>query len=204
MLHYTSAKIISMSDTREKLGEAEYFYQQMKTAFIEGRSEYVYLINAFVSASRSVTFVMQKEYAKSEGFTDWWSNNEAKKTQSFDSFNSLRTITEHQRLVNKSGHVWGATFNFGEGIESKDGIVKVGFNFEGSKPTAHVIATNEDGSEREVEDIAGEIKEDIIITEYRSDTKKEVKIESFFKEADSYFEAIKQIVSDCEAKFGIK
>lgn len=198
-----SATMVSMSETRKKLGEAEYFYKQMKATFNEGRPEYIYLINAFVSASRSVTFVMQKEYSKAEGFIDWWDNNEVKKSQNFDSFNSLRTITEHQRLVDTSGHVWGATFNFGEGLESKDGVVRVGFNFEDSQPTAHVVVIDEDGKEREVDGVAGEVKEDIVITEYRSDTDKEVKTEAFFKQAETYFDAIKKIVNECEAKFGV-
>lgn len=191
------------SDTREKLGEATYFIKKMRAAYESNQPEYIYLMNAFISAARSVTFVMQKEYARIKGFKEWWEQNEAKKSPAFENFNELRTITQHQKMINRSGTVWGATFNFGEGLESKDGVVKVGFSFEGEKPAAHVYITDPDGKEREVDGIASEVREDFVITEYHDEKKKEVKIESFLKEAETYFNVVQQIVSECESKFGI-
>jgi hypothetical protein len=192
------------SDTRDKLGEAVYFGKQMKVAFESNQADYIYLMNAFISAARSVTFVMQKEYAHAEGFKDWWENNNTKKSQSFSNFNALRTVTEHQKMISQSGRVWGATFNFGEGLQSKDGIVKAGFNFEGGQPTAHVYVTDEDGTEREVPGVASVVRQDIVITEYHDDRKEEVKIESFLAEAEKYLIAVEAIVNECEANFGTR
>src|ERR1700733_14353832 len=31
-----------------------------------------YNLNAFLSAARSVTFLLQKEYSKIDGFAEWW------------------------------------------------------------------------------------------------------------------------------------
>ncbi len=191
------------SDTREKLGEATYFNEQMRAAFRDNKSEHIYLMNAFISAARSVTFVMNKEYAYIEGFKDWWKSNEIIKSPSFEKFNALRTITEHEKTVSRSGTVFGATFNFGDGLESKDGVVMAGFDFEGDRPTAFVRTINQDGSEREVDGIASEVREDFNVTAYHDHGKKEVKIESFLSEAETYFMAVKKIVSECESKFGI-
>jgi hypothetical protein len=55
-----------ISDTRFKLQEAEYFLNQMKKT-ADDMTEFIFNQIAFVSAARSVTFVMQKEYKKSEG-----------------------------------------------------------------------------------------------------------------------------------------
>lgn len=191
------------SDTTEKLGEAIYFHVQMKAAFEENRPEYIYLANAFISAARSVTFVMNKEYAHVKGFKAWWKNNEDINSPLFEKFNTLRVITEHEKMVSQASVRFGTTFNFGTGLESKDGVVLAGINFEGDKPTAFVHTINEDGSERAVDGVAGEVERDFTITEYHKDGKKEVKIESFLADADAYFEKIKQMVNECESKFSL-
>jgi hypothetical protein len=193
-----------MSDTREKLGEATYFYNQMVGAHSSGDPNHIYLMNAFISAARSVTFVMEREYANAEGFKQWWTTNKQKVEPAFSRFNDLRTITEHQKVINRSGNVWSATFNFGEGVDSKDGVVKVGFNFEGDKPRAFVLTTDENGKNRELDGIAGPLQEDFIVTEYRSDNKTKIKIDSFLKDARTYFETLNQIIDECEKMFHIQ
>jgi hypothetical protein len=56
----------SISNTMFKLHEAAYFLNQMKKT-VDNRTEFIFNLIAFVSAARSVTYVMQKQYKKSEG-----------------------------------------------------------------------------------------------------------------------------------------
>lgn len=58
---------VNMSDTREKLQESEYFLGLMTLTQAE-RDTFKYNLSAFLSASRSVTLIMQKEYDRISGF----------------------------------------------------------------------------------------------------------------------------------------
>jgi hypothetical protein len=50
-----------VSDTRFKLQEAEYFLEQMKNN-VDNYAHFAFNLSAFVSATRSVTLVMQYQY----------------------------------------------------------------------------------------------------------------------------------------------
>jgi len=52
-----------MSDTRQKLEEAKYFFK--------------YNLSAFLSAARSVTLIMQKEFGKVSDFKDWYTEKQS-------------------------------------------------------------------------------------------------------------------------------
>jgi hypothetical protein len=65
----------AVSNTRFKLQEAEYFFDQMKKNVSE-KNHFIFNLIAFVSAGRSVTFVMQDEYTIKVGtFAKWYSKN---------------------------------------------------------------------------------------------------------------------------------
>lgn len=53
----------------EKLQEAEYLLAGVAS---ENGLEFQFNLNAFVGASRSVTFVMQKSMARVPGFAEWY------------------------------------------------------------------------------------------------------------------------------------
>ncbi|MFC1968072.1 hypothetical protein ACFLVX_01610 [Chloroflexota bacterium] len=59
-------------------------------------------LNAFVSASRSVTLVMQKELKSVRGFKDWYDKkkHEMSRDPDFKFFNTLRVDTVHVRPFN--------------------------------------------------------------------------------------------------------
>ncbi len=90
-----------ISDTVFKLQEAEYFLSQMKKT-VGNMTEFIFNVIAFVSAARSVTYVMQKEYKKSVGeecegeddpFWKWYVSNvrePLKKDEDAVYFNTLR------------------------------------------------------------------------------------------------------------------
>ncbi|MCD6209368.1 MAG: hypothetical protein J7J01_00480 [Methanophagales archaeon] len=51
------------TDTREKLLEARYFLEQMKERQSD-QDAFKYNLSAFLAAARSVTLIMQKEFAR--------------------------------------------------------------------------------------------------------------------------------------------
>lgn len=57
--------------TRHKLQEAEYFLSKMKQT-LEADNVFYYNHSAFVSAARSITYCMQKQYKHRNGFEEWY------------------------------------------------------------------------------------------------------------------------------------
>ena len=60
-----------MPDTFDKLQEAKFFFEQMSNYQIN-RSGFKYNLSAFLSAFRSITYLMQKEYSKIQDFENWY------------------------------------------------------------------------------------------------------------------------------------
>lgn len=68
-------RLTSLLLVEERILEAEYFLKRMAR---ERGGPFGYNLNAFLSAARSVTFLLQKEYSKTDGFAEWWSLEQAK------------------------------------------------------------------------------------------------------------------------------
>lgn len=90
-----------MSDTQEKLKEAEYFLKSMFETYFSLK-KFKYNLNAFICSARSVTLIMQKEYHKKPGFKKWYSEKqkEMNKDELLRFFNNARKITIHQKPLN--------------------------------------------------------------------------------------------------------
>jgi hypothetical protein len=120
-----------MSKTWWKLLEAEFFFENLtqfnktendedsvikttETFVGEGAdqiesfdtmfSQFIFYLSAFLSAYRSITAVMQKEYKKAEGFRDWYYGNgktqdEMKKDGKMRLLKLSRDVSLHQRVV---------------------------------------------------------------------------------------------------------
>ena len=57
------------SNTKLKLKEALFFLQKMET-HVDIEPDFDFYLNAFVSSSRSVKWIMNKEYSKVEGWEE--------------------------------------------------------------------------------------------------------------------------------------
>lgn len=69
-------RLTSLLRVEERLMEAEYFARRM---FDSPNSTILgYELNAFLSAARSVTFLLQKELTAVDGFSAWWTADRAK------------------------------------------------------------------------------------------------------------------------------
>lgn len=67
-------RLTSLLLVEERLLEAEYFLKRMAG---ERGEAFGYNLNAFLSAARSVTFLLQKEYSKVDCFAEWWALEQA-------------------------------------------------------------------------------------------------------------------------------
>ena len=65
--------LTSLLLVEERLLEADYFVSLMRRRH---GAEFGYCLNAFVSASRSVTFLIQEEMARVPDFDSWWSDQQ--------------------------------------------------------------------------------------------------------------------------------
>ena len=89
-----------MSQTGKKLRETQYFYNQMLENYKEPE-KFEFNLQAFLSAARSVTFVMQKEYSKHPDFGKWYESKqkEMHTDEMLRFFNEKRTVSIHEKLV---------------------------------------------------------------------------------------------------------
>jgi hypothetical protein len=82
----------------EKLLEAEYFMRQLSRS--RGH-DHGFELNAFLSAARSVTFLIQKEMSKVPGFVDWWNarREEMREDKAMRFFLELRNYSQKEGRV---------------------------------------------------------------------------------------------------------
>ncbi|MBJ2332956.1 hypothetical protein [Dickeya solani] len=82
--------------------EAEYFFK--RSINLDGL-EFQFVLNAFLSASRSVTFVLQKAMSGVDGFSTWYGlqQSEMKSDLSMHFFVELRNLTQKEGPVSYFG-----------------------------------------------------------------------------------------------------
>ncbi|QPC47562.1 hypothetical protein [Mangrovibacillus cuniculi] len=62
-----------MTHTSSKLNEAKFFNKLLKDHYLK-YPDFNYYLNAFLSSSRAVTWVMNSEYDKTKGYHEWFEN----------------------------------------------------------------------------------------------------------------------------------
>lgn len=88
----------------QKLNEAAILLAQAQKAALNEYIVFIANLNAFVSAARSVTLIMQKEFNSIAGFKKWYKDKQRsmKDDKEFEFFNGLRVDTVHIRPFNMS------------------------------------------------------------------------------------------------------
>jgi hypothetical protein len=88
---------LGLEDTKHKLEEASFFLGKVKSC-LDDPIGLSYYLSAFVSAGRSVTWVMQSEFGKNQEHKEWYEMKMKDMTEDniLDFFNSVRIITIHQ------------------------------------------------------------------------------------------------------------
>lgn len=177
-----------MSETRHKLEEAEYFLDQTR-ANVEDPKPFVFNLSAFLSASRSVTFIMQKEFKKCSGFDDWYANKQIKMEQCEDLtfFNKLRVATIHKAAVRPSRK---AEAGISDTMNISDSIA--------------VRLIDKDGN------VVSEYKSEPTQSDRPRHTEVDIRYSWYFEERPgdegvelcmSYVEYLRNLVEECEGKF---
>ena len=89
-----------MTNTRDKLNEAKYFLEKMREAASDP-DKVRYELTAFLSASRSITQIMQKEFSGKPGFIDWYTQKQKEMAQNgtLKYLHRQRSITFHEHPV---------------------------------------------------------------------------------------------------------
>jgi hypothetical protein len=89
-----------LTDTRHKLDEASYFLEKLKGS-IEDDRIFSFNLSAFVTASRSVTLIMQKDFQHDPTFCDWHAGKlrSIESDNDFKFFNQLRVATVHTHTL---------------------------------------------------------------------------------------------------------
>jgi hypothetical protein len=82
----------------EKLEASFHFLEEMRKSE-ENRKVFVFNLEAFLSTSRSVTFVLQKEFKDDPRFEKWYSlkQEEMKRDELMEFFVTMRDISIHER-----------------------------------------------------------------------------------------------------------
>lgn len=96
-------RMTSLLLVEERLLEADYFAGRL--ARQKDSARYGYELNAFLSAARSVTFLLQKEFSKVEGFQAWWAGQREllAKDPAARFFLELRNFSQKQGRVSIIG-----------------------------------------------------------------------------------------------------
>src|SRR5258708_35361625 len=91
--------------TRDKLNEAAFFQQCLAAEKVDP-DHYRYFMSAFISAARSITLLMQKEYAHTKGFAEWYPDRQGglKADDEMRFFNELRVEAIHPALLKLYEH----------------------------------------------------------------------------------------------------
>jgi len=97
---------VMKTNTRVKLQEAKYFLEQMRSKPAD-RNSFQCNLNAFLSAARSITFVMQTEFSEVLDFTEWYVQKqfELKNSKKMILLNDKRVLTIHKKSVKPRAHV---------------------------------------------------------------------------------------------------
>lgn len=95
-----------VSNTRDKLLEAKYFFNCMNKV-IQDSEKFKHNLSAFISAFRSVTLFMQTEFSKIEGFKEWYAKKqeEMRNDKYMALLNKKRRMTIHLKPLDPFAHV---------------------------------------------------------------------------------------------------
>ncbi len=135
---------------RQKFGEAAYFYNGMISRRLNV-TIFPYYLSGFLSALRSVTYYMQKQYAHEPGFESWYLNKqtEMKADPTLKLLHSNRNEIVHKEPVDLFFYRdFEFPARFGQCIETKHLEFRYDQTPEGDAKT--IIKVHADGVEEEV------------------------------------------------------
>lgn len=99
------------SSTQHKCWEAEYFFTKMLDNY-HMPWDFMFNLNAFIQAVRNITFMMQSEDDKPEGFAEWYQikQTEMRSNPILRKFVEARNIIVKQRTLTSKSSAWLGLF----------------------------------------------------------------------------------------------
>ncbi len=180
-----------MSAIREKLLEASYFYQKVKDCF-SGKlhQEMQFNLNAFISAVRSITWVMKNEFLKYDGFTEWFEEAKQKymNKNAFQNLNELRITSEKKKSI-RPMYVQTVRFKEPVNINSEQSL-EIFTNCE-ERVSAAIYSNNNESIKLNGDQFNVNL----------SCRFEEIPNEDLFKFCEQYLESSQKMVEECEKKF---
>jgi hypothetical protein len=109
---------VRMTDTADKFLEAQYFFKRLVDNQ-NNREEFKFNLSAFLSAFRSVTLFMQKEFGKINEFKKWYSDQQCKMkaNSDFSLLNTKRVMTIHTSSVKPHARI---TISLSDSVTATD------------------------------------------------------------------------------------
>lgn len=106
-------RLTSLLRVEDRLFEADYFIKLMRRQNGYG-DEFKYCLNAFVSAARSISFLLQKEMAHVRGFKEWWTSQQEllSHDRSARFFLKLRNYSQKEGQISTIGVRLGKRWSF--------------------------------------------------------------------------------------------
>jgi len=164
--------------TRDKVKEAEYFLSKMRETF-EDDDIFSYNLSAFLSAARSITWYMKKQYRHREGFNEWYCQKqiEMKTDRELKYLNEARVENVHKTPVPTGSTRQGAIRI--DAIVAKEGVS------EAKQPKKGEYKSPEQRNQRTVRRFFPKFK-DIDVIEF----------------CEKQLKKLADIVQECESNFG--
>lgn len=186
-----------MPDTFDKLQEAKFFFEQMSN-YQTNRSGFKYNLSAFLSAFRSITYLMQKEYSKIQDFENWYQGKqeELKLNERMKLLNCMRVITIHKASIHPMAQIYAS---IEETVWATDEI---------NATVIHADRTVEKSDQKIFEKIV--LPPEAIITPRESIDDKWLWVFNEYPNSDimticnECLILMENIVSECELKFALK
>jgi hypothetical protein len=194
---YSIAKAVKLKKVKEAIDEAEYLYQKMEET-LKTPMDFRSNLNAFLSRSRAVTWVLKNQLNDNPSFASWYSAQEKimKENELMAFFVVARNISEKEYPISpkSSGYMRHITVN-------ADG--KRGFAITGEGEPIWIERTDE-GDEKRTH--AKEFDDELSIVYYFDDPQPP-KLYQNLQVIDLcglYLKALQSLIAEATQKFDIK
>ncbi len=185
-----------MSETMYKLNEAKFFWKKMNEEY-KSDPVFTYYLSAFISAARSITWVMRSEYVHIDEWETWFDSKDATKEEMIllKKMNDMRIRTTKTNTLHtgtralfdvKKEDITDDVKEFMKRLDRK----KVTFTIEVNEDDSSVAKLNNDGVT-----ITGKITNVFRkISDFPED--------DILKVCRVYLDTLEKLVVECDSEFG--
>lgn len=182
-----------MENTEFRLNESKFFLERMKDSK-DKSPEFEYHLNAYISSSRSVIWIMNSEYSKVNGWKKWYEDKGVSEEQKklLDGIVKMRNRSVKQKPLKVTTYITiGDDKNFCD-------INDVARRFVGKKVSIEIMEEKRDGfnfyEDKNRVEVSGELKISTTVEEFKN--------KDIFDICIEYDAWLSIIVNECVSIFG--